>query len=147
MAAVAYDQPVAVGVALIGELVDVAIHLGLQRFGQHPPGTLAHDLIDQRRTTGRTVIASGRVRDYGEHGRTFPSRRANADPDQNLHGLRSCSGGAPTSRHLAEDHPQVLIIARCCLRAARSPHALQYQHRAGFLKPAYCAGTVECLPR
>jgi hypothetical protein len=90
MAAVAYDQPVAVGVALIGELVDVAIHLGLQRFGQHPPGTLAHDLIDQRRTTGRTVIASGRVRDYGEHGRTFPSRRANADPDQNLHGLRSC---------------------------------------------------------
>ncbi|MFZ1286885.1 MAG: DUF1989 domain-containing protein, partial [Candidatus Phosphoribacter sp.] len=26
--------------------------------------------------------------------------------------LRSCSGGAPTSRHLAERHPQVLIIAR-----------------------------------
>ena len=39
------------------------------------------------------------------------SRRANADPDQNLHGLRSCSGGTPVSRHLAESHPQVLIIA------------------------------------
>jgi hypothetical protein len=28
------------------------------------------------------------------------------------HGLRSCSGGTSTSRHLAERHPQVLIIAR-----------------------------------
>jgi len=27
------------------------------------------------------------------------------------HGLRSCSGGTSTSRHLAERHPQVLIIA------------------------------------
>jgi hypothetical protein len=33
--------------------------------------------------------------DYLEHGRTFPSRRVNADPDQNLSmGFRSCSGGA-----------------------------------------------------
>ena len=28
---------------------DITIHLGQQRLGQHPPGTLPHDLIDQRR--------------------------------------------------------------------------------------------------
>ena len=27
-------------------------------------------------------------------------------------GFRSCSGGTPLSRHPAESHPQVLIIAR-----------------------------------
>ena len=27
-------------------------------------------------------------------------------------GFRSCSGGTPASRHLAEGHPQVLIIAQ-----------------------------------
>ena len=28
---------------------DVGVDLGLQRLGQHPPGALPHDLVDQRR--------------------------------------------------------------------------------------------------
>jgi hypothetical protein len=34
---------------------DVGVHLGLQRLGQHPPGALPHDLIDQRR---RAILAA-----------------------------------------------------------------------------------------
>jgi hypothetical protein len=26
---------------------DIGVHLGPQRLGQHPPGTLPHDLVDQ----------------------------------------------------------------------------------------------------
>ena len=47
--AVAHHQPAAVLVALVGELGDVGVDLGLQRLGQHPPGALADDLVDQRR--------------------------------------------------------------------------------------------------
>ena len=45
--AVAHDQPPAVLVALAGELGDVGLDLGLQGFGEHPAGTLTHDLVDQ----------------------------------------------------------------------------------------------------
>jgi hypothetical protein len=48
MRAVAHHQPPAVLVALAGELGDVGVDLGLQRLGQHPPGTVADDLVDQR---------------------------------------------------------------------------------------------------
>jgi hypothetical protein len=108
--AVADHQPPAVLIELVSERLDVGCDLGLQRHGQHLPGAVTHDLIQQRptgRLVGRIVVV-----DYLEHGRTFPSRRANADPDQTVNGLRSCSGGTPASRHLAESHPQVLIIAR-----------------------------------
>jgi hypothetical protein len=37
---------------LASELSDVGIDLGLQRLGQHPPSTLTHYLIDQRRRDG-----------------------------------------------------------------------------------------------
>jgi hypothetical protein len=50
--AVAHDQPPAVVVALARELGDVGVDLGLQGFGEHPAGTLTHDLVDQ---TGRTT--------------------------------------------------------------------------------------------
>jgi hypothetical protein len=53
--AVAHGQAAAVGVALVGELGDVGVDLGLQRLGQHPPGALPHDLIDQRRRVARLV--------------------------------------------------------------------------------------------
>jgi hypothetical protein len=46
--AVAYHQSPAALVALVGEPGDDRIGLGLQRLGQHPPGTLAHDVINQR---------------------------------------------------------------------------------------------------
>jgi hypothetical protein len=47
--AIADHQAAAVLAALGGELGDIGLHLGLQRLGQHPPGALTHDLIDQRR--------------------------------------------------------------------------------------------------
>jgi len=47
--AVADHQPAAVLVPLLSELGDAGVHLRAQRLGQHPPGTLADDLIDQRR--------------------------------------------------------------------------------------------------
>ena len=53
-------------VPLGGEPGDVGIHLALQRLGEHPPGALADDLIDQRRRAiRRPVIASRRLRGYG----------------------------------------------------------------------------------
>ena len=45
------------------------------------------------------------------HGRAFPNRRANAGPDQIATDSRSSSGRCVLSRHLAEGHSQVLIIA------------------------------------
>ncbi len=51
--AVADHQAPAVGVPLVDELGDVGVHLGLQRRGQHPPGALPDNLIDQRRTGRR----------------------------------------------------------------------------------------------
>jgi hypothetical protein len=73
--AVAHHQPASVLVALVAELGDVGVHLGLQRLGQHPPRTLADDLVDQRhpdRAAG--VIGVGSSRNYGEHG-SYPSDR------------------------------------------------------------------------
>jgi hypothetical protein len=67
-------------VALVAGLGEVGVDLGLQRLGQHPPGTLADDLVDQRhpvRAAG--VIGVGSSRNYGEHG-SYPSgRRWRAD--------------------------------------------------------------------
>ena len=79
MRAVAHHQPTPVLVALAGEPGDVGVDLGLQRFGQHPPGTLADDLIDQRRRR-RPAGAIGAVgsRNYGEHGSYLPDRRCSA---------------------------------------------------------------------
>ena len=50
-------------------------HLGLQRHGQHLPGTLTNQLIEHRPTD--SVGLEGFL-DYLEHGRTFPNQRANA---------------------------------------------------------------------
>jgi hypothetical protein len=74
--------------------VDVGGDLGLQRGRQHLPGPVAHDRIKQRRTRrhGGRLVGLADLLDYLEHGRTFPSQRANADPDQNLHGLQIMLG-------------------------------------------------------
>jgi hypothetical protein len=70
------------------ELVDVSGRVGGdlrgQRRGQHPPSTIAHDLIEQR-LPGRqaAAVGAGLIVDYLEHRRTFPNQRANAGPDQN----------------------------------------------------------------
>jgi hypothetical protein len=44
--AITDHQATAVPAALGGELGDIGVHLGLQRLGQHPPGTLPHNLIN-----------------------------------------------------------------------------------------------------
>jgi hypothetical protein len=46
---VAHRQAAAVLIAHAGELADAGGDLGLQRSGQHLPGTFADDLVDQRR--------------------------------------------------------------------------------------------------
>jgi hypothetical protein len=65
VAAVAHHQPPPVLITLAGEPGDVGVNLGLQSFGQHPPGALADDLVDQRsrRAGGRparvVIVAVG----------------------------------------------------------------------------------------
>jgi hypothetical protein len=73
--AVAHHEPPPVLVALVVERGDVGVDLGPQRFGQHPPGALADDLVDQRHPLGTAgVIGNGGSRNYGEHG-SYPSDR------------------------------------------------------------------------
>lgn len=80
-------MPVFVDLAGMG--VDVGGDLGLQRRGQHLPGAIANDLVEQQTPTcAAGLVGVIVVVDYLEHGRTFPDRRANAGPDQNLHGLQ-----------------------------------------------------------
>ena len=73
--AVAHHQPAPVLVALVGELGDVGVDLGLQRLGQHPPGALADDLVDQRRRPSRRrgSSASAAPGTTVSTGRTFPT--------------------------------------------------------------------------
>jgi len=42
---VAHHQPVAVLVCLVGVRGDIAFDLGFQGGSQHPPGALAHQLV------------------------------------------------------------------------------------------------------
>jgi hypothetical protein len=55
---VAHNQPAVILVDLAGVSVDVGGDLGLQRCGQHLPGTVADDLIQQR-STATTVVLVG----------------------------------------------------------------------------------------
>jgi hypothetical protein len=60
-----------------------------------------------------TVLVGSRILvNCGEHERTFPNQRVNAGPDQSYLDFSSSSGRCAPSRHPAEGHPQVLIIAR-----------------------------------
>jgi len=70
---VPHHQTVSTLVPLGGEPGDIGVHLGLQRLGQHPPGTLPDDLVDHRRTTRGAIITLGGLGGYGEHGRAFPT--------------------------------------------------------------------------
>ena len=78
--AVAHHHSAARLIPLRRQPGEVSADLGLQRLGQHPPGALPNNLIDQR---GRAVgsIGAGRgaviglVGQYGEHGSYLPDRR------------------------------------------------------------------------
>jgi hypothetical protein len=78
--AVAHHQSASTLVALVEELSDVGVDLGLQGLGQHPPGALADEFVDQHRPVGAAgVIGVGSSRNYGEHGSYLPDRRWRAD--------------------------------------------------------------------
>ena len=107
--AVAHHQPAAVLVPLGGERGDVGVHLGLQRLGQHPPGALPHDLIDQRRRRpaggGSSASEPGTTVSIGLY---LPGRRCHAGhclrprlgspgrytPPGRSTGLKHCSPGS-----------------------------------------------------
>ena len=66
-------------VELAGELGHVGRDLSLQRRGQHLPGAVADDLVQQRPTaTAAISVGVLGIVNYREHGRTFPNQRANA---------------------------------------------------------------------
>ena len=72
--AVADHQPPALLVDLVGVGVDVSGDFGLQGGGEHPSGPLVDELVQQRnRRSARAVGVVDGVRDYGEHGRAFPT--------------------------------------------------------------------------
>ncbi|MER6075865.1 hypothetical protein ABT187_45380 [Streptomyces sp. NPDC001817] len=60
-------------VPLGDQLSYVLVDFRLQRGGQHPPGTVADDLVDQGTRLGGTVGIH-----YAEHEHAFPTRAANA---------------------------------------------------------------------
>ena len=73
--AIADHESTTVLVDLVGELLHIRRHLGLQRRGQHLPRTVTHDLVDQRPEPGRAAVGLLAALDYLEH-RDVPSRPA-----------------------------------------------------------------------
>src|SRR5258705_12633518 len=62
--AIADHQSTTVLVDLVGELLHIRRHLGLQRRGQHLPRTVTHDLVDQRPEPGRAAVGFLAALDY-----------------------------------------------------------------------------------
>ena len=110
---VANNQLVPPLVNLTSVRLDIRGDLGQQRSRQHLPSTVTGQLVEQRPTHRHRGmnVGLGPLLDYLEHGRAFPNRRANAGPDHRALDSRSSSGRRVASRHQAEGHPQVLIIA------------------------------------
>ena len=105
---VADHQPATSFIHLASVGGDVGGDLGLQRRGQHPPGTVPDDLIEQRAPSSRAgVVGLPVFVDYREYRRTFPNQRSNAGPDPSYLDFRSSSGRSALSRHPAEGHSQV----------------------------------------
>jgi hypothetical protein len=65
-------QPATILIALISELLHIGGDLSLQRRGQHLPGTIANNLIQQR-PAGLAAVGFLGIVNYREHGRTFPT--------------------------------------------------------------------------
>lgn len=71
--AVTHHQAMTVLIELVSELGDIGRDLGLQSSGEHLPGTIADDLIEQRPGRTALIVGGGCVLNYREHGRTFPT--------------------------------------------------------------------------
>ena len=97
MTTVAHDQPVTILIDLTGMGVDIGGHLSLQRRGQHLPGPVADNLIEQRPTASTGVLVGAiHIVNYREQGPTFPNQRANAGLDQTYDISDHPREGAPT---------------------------------------------------
>lgn len=96
--AVAHDHAATIAVPLISQLGYVAVDFRFQRGGQHPPGALADDLVDQ----GTVSI------DYREHGRAFPTDEPTSAYSMTITG----SFGKVRPSRVPDTDPQVLSIAR-----------------------------------
>jgi hypothetical protein len=125
-----------VGIEQLGVRIDVGSDLHLQSRGEHLTSTLTHELVEQRPTRGHGLVTGlAGLPDYFEHGRTFPKQRSNAGPDQSFLDFGSSSGRCARSRHLAEAHPQVLIIARL-LALAQGAAEPQHQNLSDTPDPS-----------
>jgi hypothetical protein len=67
---VAHHQPMPALVPLTGRAGQVRVDLGLQRRGQHSPGTLSHDLIQHAANLAPRLVGH-----YAQHRRHLPHRR------------------------------------------------------------------------
>jgi len=103
---VAHHQPPAIVVDLTEVPGDIRGDLSLESGGEHPPGPVTHDLVDQRPIRGdRPGRWRGIIRvDYGEHGRTFPTRVG-------ARALLDTFIGYPWEGTSSQGHPQVSSIA------------------------------------
>jgi hypothetical protein len=82
---VAHHQPVTalVDLALVGG--EISVDLGLQRMGEHPPGTLTRQLVQVQAQPG--LLGQG-VGDYTQHAAFLPRRRWPAGVLRSLHGWK-----------------------------------------------------------
>src|SRR3954466_1942965 len=115
---VTHDQATALLIDLVGVRGNVCGDLSFQGGGEHPPGTVTHDLVDQRparRRRDRPGHWRGIIRvHYGEHGRTFPTRVG-------ARALLETFIGYPWEGTPSQGHPQVSSIAQLRQACHRAP--------------------------
>jgi hypothetical protein len=110
-------------VDLVSERLDIRGNLGLQRYGQHLPGTIADRFVEQRPAhRGRGVLVRLGL-PWTTLSTGVPSRTSAPTPVLiRAIGLQIISGRCAPSRHPAEGHPQVLIIAHGRIEIVEGRH-------------------------
>src|SRR3954466_3389435 len=136
---VTHDQATALLIDLVGVRGNVCGDLSFQGGGEHPPGTVTHDLVDQRparRRRDRPGHCRGIIRvHYGEHGRTFPTRIG-------ARALLETFIGYPWEGTPSQGHPQVSSIA---LVTASLPSSAEWDASAER-QPGHDMRPSEVLP-
>jgi len=103
--AVADHQPPATLVPLGGVGGEVVVDLGLQGRGQHPPGTLAYQLVQVQAQPVMCLLVGG----YAQHAAFLPRRRSPRRRFQDL------SSGKVRRAPISRPHPQLQVIPRSCV--------------------------------